>query len=147
MKNRTGICYITANYLKQRFKTATNIHRVIFIRFTPILVSYSYDVTPNFTNIAAGTSWWNAHITTCGDTILFIRLACSEVNMVVGHTDYPPNKLYKQDVLIQAFSTTRKMKRTVCMDFFFFWKLVEGPCYIVGSLLSKKGISELYLKN
>lgn len=56
MKNRTGICYITANYLKQRFKTATNIHRVIFIRFTPILVSYSYDVTPNFTNIAAGTS-------------------------------------------------------------------------------------------
>lgn len=64
--------------------------------------------------------------------------------MVVGHIDYPPNKLYKQDGLVQSFPTTRKMKRTVCM---FFWKLVEGPCYIVGSLLSKKGISELYLKN
>lgn len=28
----------------------------LFIRFTPILVSYSFDVIPNFTNIAAGTS-------------------------------------------------------------------------------------------
>lgn len=39
MRNRMDIGYITANYLKQGFKTATNIQRVIFLRFTPILVS------------------------------------------------------------------------------------------------------------
>lgn len=33
--------------------------------------------------------------------------------MVVGHTDYPPNKLYKQDGLVQPLSATkRKMRRT-----------------------------------
>lgn len=33
-----------------------NIHMVIFIRLTPTLVLYFYDVTPKFTDIAAGTS-------------------------------------------------------------------------------------------
>ena len=87
-EKRSGYLLTTANCLN-RDSRLVQIHRVIFIRFTPILVSYSYDVTPNFTNIAAGTSWWNAHIATYGDTVLFIRLALWEVNMMVGHTDYP----------------------------------------------------------
>lgn len=39
------------------------------------------------------------------------------------------------------------MKMTVCMVFFLRGEWVEGPCYTVGSLLSKKGISELYPEN
>lgn len=49
---------------------------------------------------AVGTSWWNAHIATYGDTVLFIRLALWEVNLMVGHTDYPQESFYKQDCLV-----------------------------------------------